>query len=68
MANYNEALNPNRVPDAASLGGPAQNDKQRIAALQWCLANDWAGLDIGKLERSDTPGFHGWLMCPYVNG
>jgi hypothetical protein len=66
MANYNVNFVPNRVSDTSSLGHAAGSSQERFAALQWCLANDWAALDIGKLERSDTVAFHGWLMWPYV--
>jgi hypothetical protein len=67
MPNYNENFVPLRSPDKVSLGKIASNPQERLAALQSTLANDWAGLDIGRLERSDTANFHGWLMWPYVS-
>jgi hypothetical protein len=68
MANFNEAFVPYRVPDKSTeLGRNAQTPDERVATLQWCLANDWTALDIGRLERVDTGSFHGWLMWPYIN-
>lgn len=66
MQNYDPGFQPFRVSDDTSLGAPAANAKQRRAALDYCLTNDWAAADIGKLERSDTGSFHGWLMWPYI--
>ena len=68
MANYN----PNDVPDsiqdkATSLGSDAQNAQDRFKTLQWCLANNWDGANIGKVERVDTATFHGWKMWSYVS-
>ena len=54
------------IPDSdTSLGHNASNAEERWQTLQWCFANNWAGLDIGRLERSDTDTFHGWLMWKY---
>lgn len=67
MPNYNPDAVPYTIQDKdTALGHDSQNAKDRFSALQWCLANNWDGLDIGKLERSDTTTFHGWQMWPYV--
>ena len=66
MPNYNENFVPYRINDKTSLGHNAATRVERFAALQWCLSNDWDGLDIGCLERSDTVSFHGWLMWPWT--
>ena len=49
-----------------ALGHVARSAQERYDTLQWCLANNWNGLDIGRLERSDTTTFHGWLMWVFV--
>ena len=51
MPNYNKNFAPFRSPDKVNLGKNATSEVERIAALQSALANDWAGLDIGRLER-----------------
>jgi hypothetical protein len=66
MPNYDQNATPDSIKDRdTDLGRNAKNAKDRFATLQWCLANNWNGLDIGRLERSDTATFHGWLMWPY---
>jgi hypothetical protein len=67
MPNYDPNATPESVRDQDSaLHRDAQNTQDRFDALQWCLANSWNGRDIGRLERSDTATFHGWLMWPYT--
>jgi hypothetical protein len=67
MANYDPKAKPDPIKDKdTDLGHDAKNAQERFDALQWCLANNWNDMDIGKLERSDTATFHGWLMWPYV--
>ena len=67
MANYDPNAQPDAIKDRdTALGHDAQNTQERFDALQWCLANNWDGLDIGCLQRSDTSKFHGWLMWTYV--
>ena len=54
---------PKRVADKdTDLGQDAANAEERMATLTWCLNNSWAAADIGRIERSDTTKFHGWLM------
>ena len=66
MPNYDTKTKPDSIKDKdTDLGHDAQNAQERLDALQWCLANNWNGLDIGRLERSDTAKFHGWLMWLY---
>jgi hypothetical protein len=68
MPNYNPKDIPDSIKDKDTpLGADAQNAQDRFKALEWCLANNWDGADIGRLERSDTATFHGWQMWPYVN-
>jgi hypothetical protein len=67
MPNYDPKATPDSIKDTDTpLGHDALNAQDRISAMQWCLTNNWNGLDIGRLERSDTATFHGWSMWPYV--
>lgn len=67
MPNYNQNAKPDSIRDQdTDLGRNANNAQDRFDALQWCLVNNWNGLDIGQLERNDTAAFHGWLMWPYT--
>jgi len=67
MPNYDANATPDSIQDKdTSLARAAKNAQERFATLQWCLANNWNALDIGRLERSDTAAFNGWLMWPYV--
>jgi hypothetical protein len=42
------------------LGRPAETRQERRAALEWCLNNVWAALDLRRVERVETARFHGW--------
>lgn len=55
--------NPKRIADKnTDLGHDAETLDDRRLTLEWCLNNPWAAADIGRIERSETTRFHGWLM------
>jgi hypothetical protein len=63
MADYDSNKPSDSIKDRdTDVGHDAKDAADRFAALQYCLANNWDDLDIGRLERKDTNAFHGWLM------
>ena len=50
------------VLDTASIGKVAKTAKQRRDALDFCLDQAWAGLDVDTIERIDEDAVHGWAM------
>ena len=44
------------------LARDARNRDERRATFDWCLTNVWADRDIGRIERFDESGWHGWAM------
>lgn len=63
MANYDPSAPSDSIKDKdTALAHDATTTQDRFDTLEWCLANNWMGLDIGRLERRDTASFHGWQM------
>jgi hypothetical protein len=51
------------VSDQASLNKPrAENRDERRQALEFCLNERWANVDIGRIERVDTDEQSGWML------
>jgi len=53
---------PDEVSDKASIERNAESREDRRLALDACLTGVWADADIGRLERVDRTGWHGWMM------
>jgi hypothetical protein len=62
MSNVNEDEEPFWVSDLESIGKPAKTKAERREALDVCLEQFWADLNIGRIERVDEGDAHGWEM------
>lgn len=63
MSNVAEDEPPDYVADdQTDLGHAASDLRERLTALQWCLDSVWINKNIGRLERVDSDGSHGWKM------
>ena len=56
------------VSDQASLNKPrAESKGERRLALEFCLTQRWANVDIGRVERIENRTRCGWLLRPYTS-